>query len=273
MWRVAEAVGGGGSCECDARGLNEGSVVLQPFYCRQDRGSQLGRRREQLDSLLIMRGRSAPPAGRRGPSSWPGERGSGYGRSSGSSVRGRHRSGHGAGRPVAGGGRESGNAGAPALAVTMRRLVLREISLRHWPHMVWKEASVGLINGVAVALTTALAVRVWSPVCGTGGGDRERHGDLDGDGRDHRSPRTDRPSSIRSRPGAVLLDRPDDGDRRHWPLLIPRDRHGAGRTPPLSVRPTLGLLRTRVVSASISEPLALFQLWFLSWDVQHRRKT
>ena len=54
---------------------------------------------------------------------------------------------------------ESGNAGAPALAVTMRELVLREISLRRWPHMVWKEASVGLINGVAVALTTALAVR------------------------------------------------------------------------------------------------------------------
>jgi magnesium transporter len=28
--------------------------------------------------------------------------------------------------------------------------------------MVWKEASVGLINGMAVALTTALAVWVWS---------------------------------------------------------------------------------------------------------------
>jgi magnesium transporter len=57
---------------------------------------------------------------------------------------------------------QSGNAGAQALAVTMRGLVLREISLRHWPHMVWKEASVGLINGVALALTTGLAVWVWS---------------------------------------------------------------------------------------------------------------
>jgi magnesium transporter len=57
---------------------------------------------------------------------------------------------------------QSGNAGAQALAVTMRGLVLREISLRHWSRMVWKEASVGLINGVAVALTTALAVWVWS---------------------------------------------------------------------------------------------------------------
>jgi magnesium transporter len=57
---------------------------------------------------------------------------------------------------------QSGNAGAQALAVTMRGLVLREISLRHWPRMVWKEASVGLVNGVAVALTTALAVWLWS---------------------------------------------------------------------------------------------------------------
>jgi magnesium transporter len=61
---------------------------------------------------------------------------------------------------------QSGNAGAQALAVTMRGLALREISLRHWPRMVWKEASVGLINGVAVALTTALAVWVWSRSAG-----------------------------------------------------------------------------------------------------------
>lgn len=57
---------------------------------------------------------------------------------------------------------QSGNAGAQALAVTMRGLALREIGLRHWPRMVWKEASVGLINGLAVAATTALAVWIWS---------------------------------------------------------------------------------------------------------------
>jgi magnesium transporter len=57
---------------------------------------------------------------------------------------------------------QSGNAGAQALAVTMRGLFLREISLRHWPRMVWKEASVGLVNGVAIAATTALGVWVWS---------------------------------------------------------------------------------------------------------------
>jgi len=57
---------------------------------------------------------------------------------------------------------QSGNAGAQALAVTMRGLVLREISLRHWPRMVWKEASVGLANGLAVAATTAIGVWFWS---------------------------------------------------------------------------------------------------------------
>ena len=57
---------------------------------------------------------------------------------------------------------QSGNAGAQALAVTMRGLVLREISLRHWPRIVWKEALVGLTNGLAVAATTALGVYLWS---------------------------------------------------------------------------------------------------------------
>jgi len=57
---------------------------------------------------------------------------------------------------------QSGNAGAQALAVTMRGLVLREISLRHWPRVVLKEVNVGLMNGFAVAATTALGVYVWS---------------------------------------------------------------------------------------------------------------
>lgn len=57
---------------------------------------------------------------------------------------------------------QSGNAGAQALAVTMRGLVLREISLRHWPRVVLKEVSVGLMNGLAIAATTALGVYIWS---------------------------------------------------------------------------------------------------------------
>lgn len=61
---------------------------------------------------------------------------------------------------------QSGNAGAQALAVTMRALALREIGLRQWPQVVGKEAAVGLINGLAVALTTGAGVYVWSGSAG-----------------------------------------------------------------------------------------------------------
>ena len=61
---------------------------------------------------------------------------------------------------------QSGNAGAQALAVTMRGLVLREITLRQWPRLVWKEARAGFVNGVAVASTTALGVWLWSNSAG-----------------------------------------------------------------------------------------------------------
>jgi magnesium transporter len=57
---------------------------------------------------------------------------------------------------------QAGNAGAQALAVTMRGLVLREVTLRQWPRLVWKEAGAGFINGLAIAVTTALGVWVWS---------------------------------------------------------------------------------------------------------------
>jgi magnesium transporter len=57
---------------------------------------------------------------------------------------------------------QSGNAGAQALAVTMRGLVLREISPRQWLAVTSKEASVGFMNGLAVALTCGLGVYLWS---------------------------------------------------------------------------------------------------------------
>jgi magnesium transporter len=57
---------------------------------------------------------------------------------------------------------QSGNAGAQALAITMRGLVLREISLRHWRRVVTKEAAAGFMNGLAVAATTAIGVYFWS---------------------------------------------------------------------------------------------------------------
>lgn len=61
---------------------------------------------------------------------------------------------------------QSGNTGAQALAVTMRGLALREIRVSQWFKVVFKEANVGLVNGIAVALTTALGVLIWSKSIG-----------------------------------------------------------------------------------------------------------
>ncbi len=57
---------------------------------------------------------------------------------------------------------QSGNTGAQALAVTMRGLAMREIRIGQWMSVVRKEASVALFNGIAVAITTAAAVWLWS---------------------------------------------------------------------------------------------------------------
>ncbi|MCW9057949.1 MAG: magnesium transporter [Gammaproteobacteria bacterium] len=61
---------------------------------------------------------------------------------------------------------QSGNAGAQALAVTMRGLALREIGTRHLLRVVVKEVSAGMINGLLIALTTAVGVFVWSGSAG-----------------------------------------------------------------------------------------------------------
>jgi magnesium transporter len=57
---------------------------------------------------------------------------------------------------------QSGNTGAQALAVTMRGLALREIRVRHWLRVTLKEMIAGSVNGIAVGLTTSVAVYVWS---------------------------------------------------------------------------------------------------------------
>jgi magnesium transporter len=57
---------------------------------------------------------------------------------------------------------QSGNTGAQALAVTMRGLALREIRVRQWLRVALKEVRVAFLNGVAVAVTTAIAVYIWS---------------------------------------------------------------------------------------------------------------
>ncbi|MDX1702624.1 MAG: magnesium transporter, partial [Melioribacteraceae bacterium] len=57
---------------------------------------------------------------------------------------------------------QSGNTGSQALAVTMRGLALREVRPRHWFKLARKEAMVGLLNGIAVALTTSIIVFIWT---------------------------------------------------------------------------------------------------------------
>ena len=57
---------------------------------------------------------------------------------------------------------QSGNTGAQALAVVLRALALREITLRHWPRVVMKEFWTGVLNGLAVALVTCVGVYIWS---------------------------------------------------------------------------------------------------------------
>ena len=62
--------------------------------------------------------------------------------------------------PVAAG--QSGNAGAQALAVTMRGLTLKEITTRHWWQVFRKESMVGFMNGIAIAITCSVGVWIWS---------------------------------------------------------------------------------------------------------------
>lgn len=62
--------------------------------------------------------------------------------------------------PIAAG--QSGNTGAQALAVTMRGLTLREITVRNWLRVTLKEAGAALVNGVATAITCGAGVYLWS---------------------------------------------------------------------------------------------------------------
>ncbi len=61
---------------------------------------------------------------------------------------------------------QSGNAGAQALAVTMRGLALREITIRHWLRVMYKEVRVGFVNGLGIAATCGLGVFLWSQSLG-----------------------------------------------------------------------------------------------------------
>ncbi len=57
---------------------------------------------------------------------------------------------------------QSGNTGAQSLAVVMRGLALRDIRPSQWLRVGGKEFLVAFINGIAVAVTTCIAVFFWS---------------------------------------------------------------------------------------------------------------
>lgn len=57
---------------------------------------------------------------------------------------------------------QSGNTGSQALAVTIRGLALKEIRISQWFRVAKKEIMVGLINGIAVAITTGIIVYFWA---------------------------------------------------------------------------------------------------------------
>ncbi len=61
---------------------------------------------------------------------------------------------------------QSGNTGAQALAVTMRGLALREITIRQWTKVLRKEVIAGFLNGVGIAITCGIGVFVWSQSIG-----------------------------------------------------------------------------------------------------------
>lgn len=61
---------------------------------------------------------------------------------------------------------QSGNSGSQALAVSMRGLALREFRSAQWRRVALKEASVGIVNGVAIALVTAIGVFIWAQSIG-----------------------------------------------------------------------------------------------------------
>jgi magnesium transporter len=57
---------------------------------------------------------------------------------------------------------QSGNTGAQALAVAIRGLALREIRPAHALRVIRKEVVVGLVNGLSIAVVTALGAYLWS---------------------------------------------------------------------------------------------------------------
>lgn len=56
---------------------------------------------------------------------------------------------------------QGGNAGAQSLAIVIRGIVMREIRASKVWRLIFKEAGIGMINGIVVGLVTALAAYLW----------------------------------------------------------------------------------------------------------------
>lgn len=56
---------------------------------------------------------------------------------------------------------QGGNAGAQSLVIVIRGIVMREIRQHKVWKLIFKEAGIGIINGVVVGLVTALAAYLW----------------------------------------------------------------------------------------------------------------
>jgi len=66
--------------------------------------------------------------------------------------------------PIAAG--QSVNTGSQSLAVTMRGLTVREITMRHWFRVMIKELGAGFINVIGIAVTCSAGVFLWSRSAG-----------------------------------------------------------------------------------------------------------
>ena len=61
---------------------------------------------------------------------------------------------------------QSGNSGSQALAVAVRGLALREITVWSWPRVALKELATGAVNGIGVGVVTSTGVYLWSQSIG-----------------------------------------------------------------------------------------------------------
>ena len=118
---------------------------------------------------------------------------------------------------------QSGNAGAQALAVTMRGLALREISTRHWFRVLFKEMYVGDRQRARDRAHDGARRARLERQHGARARDLHRDGVVDGDRRHRGLGDSDRAHAARPGSRAVLDDHPDDGHRRGGLHVVPRN--------------------------------------------------